>query len=104
MKDLHKIFSSFKKDFPKVYSDHEGLGKEIHKKSGPLPEKVRWLIKIAISGASRHLIALETHIMKAREAGATEKEIKHALLLLIQTTGFPTFMEAYSVYKKVKKG
>jgi hypothetical protein len=26
------------------------------------------------------------------------------LLLLIQTTGFPTFMEAYSVYKKVRKG
>jgi hypothetical protein len=30
MKDLHKIFSSFKEDFPKVYSDHEDLGKEIH--------------------------------------------------------------------------
>jgi 4-carboxymuconolactone decarboxylase len=103
MKDLHKIFSSFKEDFPKVNSDHEALGKEIHEKSGPLPEKVRWLIKIAISGASRHLIALETHIMKARETGVTDEEIKHALLLLIQTTGFPTFMEAYSVFKKVKK-
>jgi 4-carboxymuconolactone decarboxylase len=79
------------------------LGKEIHEKSGPLPEKVRWLIKMAISGASHHLIALETHIMKAREAGATDEEIKQALLLLIQTTGFPTFMEAYSVFKKVKK-
>ena len=104
MKDLHKIFSSFKEDFPKVYSDHEALGKEIHEESGPLPEKVRWLIKVAISGASRHLLALETHIMKARETGATEKEIKHALLLLIQTTGFPTFMEAYSVFKKIKRG
>ena len=104
MKDLHKIFSTFKEDFPKVYSDHEALGKEIHEESGPLPEKIRWLIKIAISGASRHLLALETHIMKAREAGATEKEIKHALLLLIQTTGFPTFMEAYSVFKKIKTG
>jgi len=104
MKDLHKIFSGFKKDFPKVYSDHEALGKKIHEESGPLPEKIRWLIKIAISGASRHLLALETHLMKAREAGATEKEIKHALLLLIQTTGFPTFMEAYSVYKKIKRG
>jgi alkylhydroperoxidase/carboxymuconolactone decarboxylase family protein YurZ len=103
MKDLHKIFSSFKEDFPKVYSDREALGKEIHEESRPLPEKVRWLIKIAISGASRHELALETHIMKAKGAGATEKEIKHALLLLIQTTGFPTFMEAYSVYKKIKK-
>lgn len=103
MKDLHKIFGSFKEDFPKVYSDHEALGKEIHEKSGPLPEKVRWLIKIAISGASRHPLALETHITKARETGVTDEEIKHALLLLIQTTGFPTFMEAYSVFKEMKK-
>jgi 4-carboxymuconolactone decarboxylase len=103
MKDLHEMFKRFKEDFPKVYSDHEALGKEIHEKSGPLSEKIRWLMKIGISGASHHLLALETHIMKAREAGVTEEEIRHALLLLIQTAGFPTFMEAYSVYKKVKR-
>jgi 4-carboxymuconolactone decarboxylase len=100
MKDLHKVFSEFKTDFPEVDANYEMLGKEIHEKSGPLSEKVRWLIKIAISSASSHHIALETHIAKAREAGVTEEEIKHALLMLITTTGFPTFMEAYSVYKK----
>jgi 4-carboxymuconolactone decarboxylase len=103
MKDLHEMFTRLKEDFPKVYSDHEALGKEIHEKSGPLTEKVRWLIKIAISGASRHFIALETHIVKAKEAGVTDEEIKHALLMLIQTAGFPTFMEAYSVFKKIEK-
>jgi len=51
--------------------------------------------------ASHHELALETHIMKAKEAGVTDDEIKHALLLLIQTTGFPTFMEAYSVFNKM---
>ena len=101
MNDLHGIFTEFKKDFPKVFADHEALGKEIHEKSGHLPEKERWLIKIAISGASHRLVALETHIMKAREAGVTEAEIKHALLMLITTTGFPTFMEAYQVFKKM---
>ena len=101
MKDLHKIFTKFKKDFPEVYSDHEALGKEIHGKSGPLTEKTCWLIKIAVSGATRHELALETHILKAKEAGATNEEIKHALLLLIQTTGFPTFMEAYSVFDRL---
>ena len=101
MKDVHKIFTTFKKDFPDICKRHEALGKDIHEKSGPLPEKTRWLIKIAISGASGHLLALETHIVRAREAGATEDEIKQALLLLIQTTGFPTFMEAYTVYKNI---
>jgi len=103
MKDIHKIFTTFKKEFPRVYSGHEALGREIHKDSGPLPEKIRWLIKIAVSGASKHTVALETHIMKAKNAGVTEDEIKHALLLLIQTAGFPTFMEAYSVFKKMRK-
>jgi 4-carboxymuconolactone decarboxylase len=101
MKDFHEIFTEFKEDFPKVYVGHEALGKEIHEKSGPLPEKIRWLIKIVISGASHHTIALETHIMKGKEAGVTDDEIKHALLLLLQTTGFPTFMEAYLTFKKV---
>ena len=103
MKDIHNIFTKFKKEFPKVYVSHEALGKEIHENSGPLPEKVRWLIKVAVSGASQHPIALETHIMKAKEAGVKDVEIKHALLLLIQTTGFPTFMEAYSVFKKIRR-
>jgi 4-carboxymuconolactone decarboxylase len=103
MEDLHEIFTEFKEDFPNVYSGHEALGNEIHKKSGPLPDKIRWLIKIAISGANRHGFALETHMMKAREAGVTDDEMKHALLLLVQTAGFPTFMEAYSVFKKMRR-
>jgi alkylhydroperoxidase/carboxymuconolactone decarboxylase family protein YurZ len=102
MKDLHEIFSQFKEDFPQIYAGHEDLGVEIHENSGPLPEKTRWLLKIAISGASRHLTALETHIAKGKEAGATDAEIKQTLLLLMQTAGFPTFMEAYTVFKRME--
>ncbi|OGP53641.1 MAG: hypothetical protein A2Y65_04820 [Deltaproteobacteria bacterium RBG_13_52_11] len=101
MDDLHEIFTVFKKDFPEIYQGHEALGKKIHEEGGPLPEKVRWLVKLAVSGACRHALALETHIVKARKAGATEAEIKHTLLLIIQTAGFPTFMEAYSTYKRM---
>jgi 4-carboxymuconolactone decarboxylase len=102
MKDVHSAFKKFKKEFPAIYEAHEALGKDIHEKSGPLPEKTRWLMKVAISGASNHRIALETHITRAREAGATDEEIMHTLLLIIQTTGFPTFMEAYSVFKEMQ--
>jgi 4-carboxymuconolactone decarboxylase len=102
MKELHEIFQKFKEDFPRIYAGHEELGIEIHDNSGPLPEKTRWLVKIAISAASRHLSALETHIAKGKEAGVTDDEIKHTLLLLMQTTGFPTLMEAYAVFKKME--
>jgi len=100
MDDLHEIFTVFKREFPEIHQGHEALGKLIHERGGPLPEKTRWLIKLAISGASGHSLALETHISRAREAGATDDEIKHTLLLLIQTIGFPAFMEAFSTFKK----
>lgn len=99
MNDLHDAYTMFKKEFPSINDADEALGREIHEKGGPLPEKCRWLIKVAVSGASGHCLALETHIAKARVAGATDAEIRHALLLIIQTAGFPTFMEAYSVFK-----
>ena len=101
MDDIHGSFKKFKQEFPAVYEAHEALGKLIHEKSGPLPEKTRWLIKVAISSASNHKLALETHIARAKEAGATNEEITHALLLIIQTAGFPTFMEAYKVFKEM---
>lgn len=102
MKDLHEMFTIFKKEFPAVHEAQEALGKVIHDEAGPLSDKSRWLIKMAISGATGHLLAMETHIAKARESGATEEEIKQVLLMIIQTTGFPTFMEAYSAYDKMR--
>jgi len=35
-------------------------------------------------------------------AGVDEAEIKHTLLLLIPTAGFPTFMKSYTVFKTIK--
>jgi alkylhydroperoxidase/carboxymuconolactone decarboxylase family protein YurZ len=102
MENVHKIFSQFKEDFPEIHEKHEALGREVHEKGGPLDEKSRWLIKIAISGACNHKRALETHIRKAMAAGIDEAEIKHALVLLIPTAGFPAFMKSYAVFKSIK--
>jgi len=99
MDDIHKIYSEFKDEFPEIHARYASLGKEIHEQAGVLPEKTRWLIKIAISAAGNHRRALATHIGKAREVGVTDAEIKHALLLLIPTAGFPAFMKSYAVLK-----
>ncbi|MHB9150803.1 MAG: carboxymuconolactone decarboxylase family protein [Thermoleophilia bacterium] len=102
MEDVHEIFTTFKNEFPEVGKRHEELGKEVHLHGGPLDGKTRALLKIAISGAGGHLRALETHTLAARESGASDAEIAHALLLLIPTCGFPTFMEAYKTYREFK--
>jgi 4-carboxymuconolactone decarboxylase len=100
MTDVHEIFTTFKEEFPDVAACHEALGKEIHVNGGPLDERTRILLKVAISGASGHLRALETHVWAARQAGVSDAEITHALLLLIPTCGFPTFMEAYKTLRE----
>lgn len=98
MEDVHEIFTQFKREFPEIHAGYESLGRAIHLEGGPLDEKTRAVVKLATAGAAGHHRALETHIRAAREAGVTEEEIKHALLLLITTCGFPTFMEAYQTY------
>ena len=103
MKDIHQLFTEFKAEFPEIHEKNEDLGQFIHDSGGPLDAKTRWLIKLGISAATRHQNAVGTHIARAREAGATEEEIMHALLLVIPTCGFPTFTEAYRVYKKMEE-
>jgi alkylhydroperoxidase/carboxymuconolactone decarboxylase family protein YurZ len=39
---------------------------------------------------------VHSHVLRAKEAGATPAEIRHALLLLTSTVGFPTVAAAFS--------
>jgi alkylhydroperoxidase/carboxymuconolactone decarboxylase family protein YurZ len=100
--DVHEIFSRFKQEYPEIYALEEELGRRIHHDGGPLDERTRWLVKLAMSAAAGRHRALETHIVKARAAGVQEQDIRHALLLLIPTVGFPAFMEAYQVYAALR--
>jgi alkylhydroperoxidase/carboxymuconolactone decarboxylase family protein YurZ len=100
--DVHDIFTKFKAEFPEVYRLEEELGQHIHTQGGPLGEPTRWLLKVAISAAAGRHRALETHLVKAREAGVSEEELRQVLLLLIPTVGFPGFMEAYQTYKGLR--
>ena len=99
MRDEYPVYREFKKEHADLFEKIEALGEYIHQEGGPLDDKTRSLVKVGISAASHHQNALATHIMRAREAGASEEEILHALFLVIPTCGSPTFMEAFRIYK-----
>lgn len=99
MEDVHEIYTIFKSEYPELNERIEAGGRALHVEGGPLDERVRSLLKVTMAAATRHQRALETHLVAARESGVSEEELAHALLLLIPTCGFPTFMEAYSTYK-----
>lgn len=100
MEELHAMYGEFRNEMPEIFACYEKLGQTVHNEGGPLDERSRALVKLSISAATGHINALRTHIGKARIAGLSEEEIRHALVLLIPTIGFPSFMRAYSVFKK----
>jgi 4-carboxymuconolactone decarboxylase len=101
MKDVHKAYTMFKEEFPELCRQIDTTGNVLREQGGPLDGRTCALVKLAAAAASGHQRALETHLAAAREAGVPEAEIMHALLLLVTTCGFPTFMESYSTYKGV---
>lgn len=64
--------------------------------SGPLDEKTVHLIQLAAAAAIRSHGATHSHTVRALEAGATPEEIRHAILVLTSTIGFPTIAAAMS--------
>lgn len=68
----------------------------ISRKSGPLEEKTTQLIQLAASIASKSEGATHSHTKRALEAGSTKEEIRHCVLLLTNTLGFPNVMAGMS--------
>lgn len=98
---IEKNLKYFTENHGEIYDAYENYGKLIHEKGGPLDEKTRWLIKIALSTCSQYQFALRTHILKALKSGCTKEEIEHAILLVAPTCGFPRMMQALLIFRKL---
>ncbi|KUG25012.1 carboxymuconolactone decarboxylase domain protein [hydrocarbon metagenome] len=91
MSDLPKPFQKVKDEYPQIIEAYEKLGTEVHA-AGPLDDKNRALIKLAISVGARMEGAVHSHTRKALEAGCLKEEIKHTVLLALTTIGLPGMM------------
>lgn len=88
-------FKKFREDYPRIMNAYEALG-EATQEEGPLPPKVRALVKLGIAAGARLEGAIHSHTRRALEAGCTPVEIRHAILLATTTIGFPCMMAALS--------
>jgi alkylhydroperoxidase/carboxymuconolactone decarboxylase family protein YurZ len=61
-----------------------------------LDEKTGHLIQLAAAAASSSEGAVHSHVRRALEAGAQPDEIRHAVILLTSTIGFPRVAAALS--------
>lgn len=95
MKKLPERFTSFLKDYPEVGDAYQSLGKAVAN-AGPLDGKTRELIKLGAAIAAGQEGGTHSHARKAMEAGATPEEIRHAVLQILTTIGFPNMMRGLS--------
>ena len=80
--------SSFEKKHPAVGEAFSRLGEVCHE-AGPLDEKTRRLVKLALAVALRHEGAVHSATRNALKSGVTREELEHVIILGITTIGWP---------------
>lgn len=90
-----KHFQLLKQQYPAYMQALAQLGETVQS-MGPLDARTCHLIQLAAAAAARSEGAVHSHARRAREAGASDAEIHHALLILTSTIGFPAVSAAIS--------
>jgi AhpD family alkylhydroperoxidase len=88
-------YLSIKKNYPDIHTALETLGRTV-REGGPLDVKTGHLIQLAAAASIRSEGSVHSHTRRALEAGATPEEIRHTVILLTSTIGYPTIAAALS--------
>jgi AhpD family alkylhydroperoxidase len=90
------------KQYITIQSRYKGLVKAVQnlgkaaKAAGPLNKKTSELVQIAAAAAVRSEGSVHSHARRAVAAGAKPDEVRHAIVLLTSTIGFPAVSAALS--------
>jgi AhpD family alkylhydroperoxidase len=91
MTQLPKPYVNFQEQYPDVWQAYNQLGAAVHA-AGPLDEKTRGLIKLALAIGAGREGAVHAHVRKLVEMGVSPDEIRQVTLLAVTTLGFPATM------------
>jgi len=80
-----------KKNHPEFIKAVEALG-EAAKNAGPVDKKTAHLIQLGAAVASKSEGSVHSHTRQLLEMGVDPREIRHAIILLTNTIGFPNAM------------
>ena len=92
---LPKAVNQFRKRHPEVWKAFNQLGEFSHQ-AGPLDEKSRRLVKLALSIGAGLEGATHSAVRNAKAAGVTAEEMEHVALLSITTLGLPAATRAWT--------
>jgi alkylhydroperoxidase/carboxymuconolactone decarboxylase family protein YurZ len=92
---LPNAVNELRKRHPDVWKAFNELGDRCHA-AGPLDEKSRRLVKLAMSIGAGLEGATHSAVRNARAGGVTTEEMEHVALLAITTLGLPTATRAWT--------
>jgi alkylhydroperoxidase/carboxymuconolactone decarboxylase family protein YurZ len=95
MSKLPENFAGLKKHHESVWTAFEQLAQACHD-SGPLDERTRRFIKIALAIGAGLEGATHSAVRHAKESGASQPELDQVAILAITTLGFPAAMRAFT--------
>ena len=87
-------FLQFINRFPKLGTAWDMM-REAEAEAGPLDEKTRRLVKLAIAAANEAEGATHSAARKARRAGASLEEMEQVVALAASTMGLPKAVKIY---------
>ncbi len=103
MQALPESVLRFRDRYPKVWEAFDRLGTECHQ-AGPLDEKTRRIVKLALAVAHRHEGAVHSAVRNALASGVNAAEMRHAALLAITTIGWPAAFAALTWIEEALEG
>lgn len=90
-KKIPSHYLKVKEKHPEFIDAVENLGEKC-KEAGPLDKKTAHLLQLAAAVTSRSEGAVHSHTRQLLQMGADAMEIRHAIILLTNTIGFPNIM------------
>jgi len=92
---LPKPVEEFRKSYTEVWNAFEQLGQQCHQ-AGPLDEKSRRLVKLALSVGAGLEGGTHSAVRNALKAGLTRDEMNQVAVLAVTTLGLPAAIRAFS--------
>lgn len=86
---------------PEIWVAYARLSQEVALKGGPLDEKTRRLVKLALAIGGEAEGAVRSHVRRAVAENVSPDEIRHVALLGIPMLGLPTAVKALTLIDDV---
>ena len=94
-KKLPKHFRRMQERYGDVLEKMQALG-EATDQAGPLDARTAHLVQLACAAALRSEGAVHSHARRALDAGASSEEVRHAVVVLLPTIGYPAMAATMS--------